>query len=401
MEIRKLALDDLAQGSDLSSEAFGPPPAGTPAPAAPTELPPGRHTWGAFDGDRLVGKIVALELASWYGGHEIATCGIAGVAVAAEHRGQGLLNRILEPLLAEAAGRGETISTLYPTANGIYRSLGYELITSYDCVEVPTADLARVRPPTATRTRRATAADVPALQEVYAAWAAAQNGPLTRTGLRFTQSPEELLDDYTGITLAVDEGDTIVGWMGWERSGGYGPHGLLEVWDLYARSADAYRALWTVAGSFGSVAGTVRVRTSGADPARLVLATSAWAGVARHQHPYMLRVSDVAGAFTALAPRVPGLAADVGFAVAGDRLATTDGHYRLALGDGPGVCERGSGTPPADLPTFSPQGLALAFAGAQSCANLRLLDHLTGPTDHDAVLDAVLGGRPLHVRDYF
>ncbi len=220
-----------------------------------------------------------------------------------------------------------------------------------------------MRPPATTRTRRATAADVPALQEVYAAWAAAQNGPLTRTGLRFTQSPEDLLGDYTGITLAVDGGGAIVGWMGsGSAATATDRTRLVEVWDLYGLSADAYRALWAVAGSFVSVAGTVRVRTSGADPARLVLPTSAWAGVARHRHPYMLRVGDVAGAFTALAPRVPGLAADVRFAVAGDRFATTDGHYRLILGDGPGgasadpvrrptTCRR---SPPRGSPSPSP-----------------------------------------------
>ena len=51
--------------------------------------------------------------------------------------------------------------------------------------------------------------------------------------------------------------------------------------------------------------------------------------------------------------------------------------------------------------TFTPQGLALAYAGAQSCGNLRLLGHLTGPKIHDAALDAALGGRQVHVRDYF
>ncbi|CAN5715136.1 GNAT family N-acetyltransferase [soil metagenome] len=399
VEIRKLELTDYPAAYALSTEAFGPPPPGTPTPAPPTEPPPGRHTLCAFDGDRLVAKAVALELASWLGGAEIPTCGIAGVAVAAEHRGSGLLGDVLAPLLAESVARGEVVSTLYPTATGIYRSFGYELVTSYDCVEIPTADLARVRAAGATTTRRATPDDVPAMQAVYATWAAAQNGPLTRTGLRFTQSPEELLAEHTGVTLAVDPDDRVVGWAGWERSGGYGPHGVLEIWDLYGLTADAYRALWTVAASFTSVTGTVRLRTSGADPARLVLPTSAWASVARHQHPYMLRVSDVAGALGALAPRVPGLVAVVDVAVLGDRFGVTDGAYRLLLDDGPGRCESIAATP--GLPTYSPQGLALAVNGAQSCANLRLLGHLTGPDDHDAVLDAALAGRPLHVRDYF
>jgi hypothetical protein len=47
------------------------------------------------------------------------------------------------------------------------------------------------------------------------------------------------------------------------------------------------------------------------------------------------------------------------------------------------------------------RGLALAYAGAQSCANLRMAGLLSGPDDHDAVLDALLGGRQTHIRDYF
>lgn len=393
MEIRTLTPNDFPAAHDLGVEAFGPPPAGSPPPTMPAELPPGRHSWGAFDGDRLVAKAVALELTSWFGGVAVPTCGIAGVAVAAEHRGGGLLRRLFAPLLEESVARGEVISTLYPTAIGIYRPLGYELVSSYDCIEVPTADLARVRPPAATTTRRAVAADVPVMQEVYAAWAATQNGPLTRTGLRFDQTPEEVLADYTGVTLAIDVEGRVVGWAGWERSGGYGPHGLIEVGDLYGLTPDAYRALWIVVGSFTSVTGTVRLRTSGADPARLVLPTAAWASDARHQHPYMLRVSDVAAALDAVGPRVPGLTAEVPFSVA------DDGHFLLTLGDGAGRCERVS--PAADVATFTPQGMALAFTGAQSCANLRLLGHLAGPDTHDAVVDAALGGRPLHIRDYF
>ncbi|MEJ7832873.1 MAG: hypothetical protein WKF79_08175, partial [Nocardioides sp.] len=47
---------------------------------------------------------------------------------------------LFEAVLDEAAGRGEVISTLFPTANGIYRSFCYELIGSYDTVAIASAD---------------------------------------------------------------------------------------------------------------------------------------------------------------------------------------------------------------------------------------------------------------------
>ena len=51
---------------------------------------------------------------------------------------------------------------------------------------------------------------------------------------------------------------------------------------------------------------------------------------------------------------------------------------------------------------FTPQGLALLFAGAQSCANLRAAGHLSGgDVDQDLDWDALFGGRQQHIRDYY
>ena len=404
MEIRRYTLDDHLPSYRLSMEAFGSGPEGPPP--APTVLPAGREVWLAVDGDDVAARAAAHSYESWWHGRRVPTCGIASVAVAPERRGEGLLVPVFEATLGAAAERGEVLSTLFPTANGIYRPLGYEVVASYDTVVLATADLAVVRPPAGTRTRRARADDVPALRRVYDAWAAAQNGPLTRTGPRFTTTDQELVEAFTAISLAVDTGpdgqERVVGYALWDRGDGYDPAtASLEVHELVAVTADGYRALWRLLGTHTSVAGRVRLHTSGDDPARLVLPTAAWDVVSRH--PYMLRVSDPAAALTGLT--WPGGVGGVGevsevvLAVAGDRLRSADGTYRLTLGDGPSTCERVS--PAADVATLTPQGLALLYAGAQSCANLRMTGHLGGPTVHDAVLDALLGGRPRHVRDYF
>lgn len=402
MEIRALTLEDHEASVRLSTEAFGSAPGWTPPPR-PDTLPTDRHVVVAVDaaagGEELLARVAAHEYRSWWHGQRVPTCGIAGVAVAAEHRGSGLLAPLLARALEDGAARGESLSTLYPTATGIYRSLGYEVVSSYDTVEVTMADLARVRPPTGTRTRRARLEDVPAVRAVYDAWSAAQNGPLTRTGPRFTTTDRELLEAFTALTVAVDDSDRVVGFASWDRGSGYGASAAgIEVHDLLALTADGYRALWSMLASHSSVVGRVRLSTSGHDPARLVLPSSAWTVVERH--PYMLRVDDPATALTAARPALPGLArTEVGFAVAGDRLGRSDGHYRLTVGAEPGGCERVE--PAGGVPVLSPQGLALLYAGVQSCANLRLLGHLHGPVEHDRLLDALLGSRPAHVRDYF
>lgn len=394
-ETRLLTADDFDAILRLGMEAFGAPPPGLPMPSPEGFPQPGRHYWGTFEGDLLAARVVGQEYDSWFRGIEVPTCGIAGVTVVAERRGAGLLHDLFRAALDEGAARGEVLSTLFPTAPGIYRRLGYELIGSYDSVEVPTGALAGVRAPEGTVVRRATAADGPAIRAVYDAWAAGQNGPLTRRGASFPDSDDELIAAFTGITLALDTSGRLVGYASWERGSGYDATATIEVGDLVALTPDAALALWRVLGTFSSVTGRLRMHTSGLDVSRLVLPFVEWDVVGKH--PYMLRVHDVAGALSAL-PLVG--TADVSFSVTGDPLGTMDGGYRLIVADGRAMCTRAEVGDA--VPAFSPQGLALVYAGAQSCANIRLAGHLTGGTlADDQSFDALLGGRQVHIRNYF
>ena len=391
---RPLTADDLDAAALLGREAFGMPPPGGAGPAPRPADRPGWHEWGTFDGDRLVARAVGREYRSWFGGVQVPTTGVAGVTVRAEDRGRGLLAGLLGEVLAEGGRRGEVVSTLFPTAPGVYRRLGWEIVGSYDAVEVPTATLTGVRGGDGVTLHRAGPADFDAVRAVYDEWAAAQNGPLTRRGPSFPGDGHGFVDSFTGVTVARDDAGRVVGFVSWSRGQGYDLAATIQVADLLATDAGAYRALWRFLGGFASVAGQVRLDTSGVDAARLALPGGGWRQVG--SRPYMLRVTDVAGAFSAV-PRLG--SARVRFAVAGDPLGATDGSYLLTVGpDGTG-CTRSTGAGP--LPTYTPGGLALAWAGAQSSANLRMAGLLTGPADDDALLDAVLAGRPIHIRDYF
>jgi predicted acetyltransferase len=244
-------------------------------------------------------------------------------------------------------------------------------------------------------TRRAESGDLSTVRATYDAWAAAQDGPLSRRGPSFPSDDAELLSDLTGITLAEDAAGRTVGYASWRRGRGWDSSAVLDVQELVALTPDAARALWRVLGSFEAVTGSVRVRTSGNDAARLVLPFPDWDVVERH--PYMLRVHDVAGALSALP--LPGTGT-VDLRVEGDLLGVLDGGYRLQVGDGRGTCVRSE--VPTDAPVLTPQGVALLYGGAQSCANLRFAGHLRkGSPATDATLDQLLGTRQLHIRDHF
>jgi GNAT superfamily N-acetyltransferase len=375
-EIRPLTGDDGEAADALAAEAFG---------AAPRPLPdpwpaPGTRPWGAFHGRELAAVATVREFGSWFGGAMVPTAGIASVAVRPEYRGSGLLAPLFAALLADARAHGEVVSGLIPAPPGVVL-------------------------------RRADGSDAALHQAVYDRWAAAQNGPLTRRGPH--QRP---FDGHDTVTLALDAEGEPVGYAAWGRTDGYqGGAATLTVNELIALSGPAAAALWRMFGGFASIAGTVRLRTSGADPARLALPAAPWRPV--RQWPYGLRLLDVAGAFSARggAP----LDVTLPFRVTGDGL---DGSYRLTAlprcarshasrsavtpvpslrsltaSNGALTCE-----PAADGgPVFTGRGLALAYAGVQSCANLRFAGLLSGPETDDARWDAVLGGRQFHIRNYY
>ncbi|WP_245851840.1 GNAT family N-acetyltransferase [Mobilicoccus massiliensis] len=394
--------DDRLASARLSSEAFG---YSTPRRAA--DVDPlngsGRTMYLAERGGAVVGKAADREYDSWFGGREVPTSGVASVTVAVEERGRGTMRALMVELMGRARDRGAVLSTLVPTVPGVYRGLGYESVTTYEHLRLPTQQLARVTAPRDGTTRRATPEDWPDIEAVYDTWAAAQNGPLTRRGPSFTSTPADVLGERA-FTLALDAGGSVVGYASWRHTGGYYGDGLLEVDDVIALTRDGYRLLLAALGSTYAVAPTTELMSSGSsglDLLRLVLPDRPW--TSNETDHYMLAILDVPGAFEARG-YPSGLDATVRFAVAGSVLDDVDGAYELTVRDGSGRCRRVDAASRTDgSATFTPGGLALLYSGAQSCANISAIGGLVArelPAE-GSLLDALFGGRQVHIRDSF
>ena len=184
MLVRRRVPEDYLDVFRLSAEAFGLPEDNRPA--EPSESPPGRDAWLALNDDTVVGSLTGYSFESWWHGAPIPTCGLAAIAIAPEQRGTGLLRPLAQAALNAAAERGEAISTLFPTANGVYRSLGYEIVGSLDSVTVPIHELNAVRQPDTTTTRRADISDMSAVRAIYRAWASSKTG-LSHERVRVSQ----------------------------------------------------------------------------------------------------------------------------------------------------------------------------------------------------------------------
>lgn len=394
--VRRLRSDDAEAARTLNREAFGFPVGAEPEAASVEQ--PGKQWFGAFDDDggELVATTVDREFEAWFGGRVLPLAGIANVTVAAEHRSRGVLTPLLTEVLDRARERGAVLSTLFPSAPGIYRRFGFEAVTNACQVDVPSTSLAAVPAAAGVTLRRAGPEDAQTIGRIYDTWAAGQNGPLTRRGVSFPAGDQGTLDAFSGVSLVLDGAGDARGYAAWTRGPADGSGPTIEVADLVALDVTAYRSLLRTVGSFGSVTATVRLRASGVEPLRLLLPSLDWTVVS--EELCMLKVLDVPGAITGHRC-APGLDLRLGFTLTADVLPELNGGYRVEASGGALVSERGEVD---DDRILNPRGLALLYAGAASCADLRALGLLTGGDQRqDADWDALFGGWPNRVRDTF
>lgn len=393
-EVRPLRPEENKLAWDLGSLAFGYHEQAMPETWGANA--PGRSTLGVFDpAGRLVAKAVDREQGQWFGGRVVPVSGIAGVAVAPELRGRGLGRLVLTSLLAGARERGAAISTLFDTTPLPYRALGWEEVGALTYHTVGARVLAEIRPDPKTELRPATEADIPAVYELYRRVARAGTGLMERSGTLFTATPEQLLADYHGFTVAVDGAGELVGYASWDRGPGYDASGKLTVDDLIGATPEATRTLLAMFGGWASVAPTVVIRLGVEDPVWSLLARVD-AKVASAQ-PWMLRVVDAPAAVAARGwPRH--LSGTVDLALTDDVCPWHQGNHRLVLDGGQARLEPG-GTGAARL---TPRGLAAWYAGAASPDQLRRAGFLSGgdPDTDDLLRTATAGPAPT-LHDYF
>ncbi len=125
IDVRTVTEEDFAPWVDAVATGFLMQPAEGDAEIRRAAVEIDR-VWAAFDGDRVVGT-----LRSWAseltvpGGAFVSAAALTNVTVQATHRRQGLLTRMMEPDLRDAADRGEVVGMLIAAEWPIYGRYGY------------------------------------------------------------------------------------------------------------------------------------------------------------------------------------------------------------------------------------------------------------------------------------
>jgi len=326
----------------------------------------------------------------FWGGRAVPMGGIAAVAVHPDARGRGLARAMMRALLGLMVEVGQPVSSLFPTAAGIYRPVGWEVVGSQDSTVLLTSLLARARSldTGAVTVRAAGSGDVAAVAAMYDERGVATNGLLRRGGPEFLEGPQAVLE-HDVVALAEDEHGEPAGYATYSRGRGYRADSQLKVWELVARTGGAAAALTRSIGSWDSVAPTVSWRGPTDELARLLPSALPAATVVQ---PWMLRVVDAPAAVAAR-----GYAADgeASFELIDADVPANAGAWHLTVRDGVGALGR---TAQTGLPRLHVQGLSLLYAGGCDVSGLLragLLDQSL------AGLGPAFAGAKPEIFDYF
>lgn len=377
---------DAAQIMLLIAEAFG----GKPNERWAASLAHS-HSFGAYDGDRLVSHARVKPYRQWFGGRAVPMGGVASVAVTASHQRRGLAKETVAATLPWMRANGFAVSALFPATVGLYRGLGWEYAGDYTWIDVPGAALRALGPvPDGLTLRPATADDVPGIVAAYERVCRETTGMLERSGPFFDLSPETVLGDYA--VVAVRDGAVEGYALGERRNAGHAVE--VTAWDVVGTTPQAERAVWFALGAGASVVPTVRAK---AFPDTLLLHLPEPV-VTTHEHlRWMLRVVDAPGAVAARGwPRGIGATVDLHFT--DPQVPENDGPWRLEVSGGEGaLTPGGQGTVRLDAGAFG--SLYAGYADPRTLLRAGLLSTADGAALE--TLAAMTAGPSPRLLDYF
>lgn len=297
---------------------------------------------------------------------ELSVDALTNVTVAATHRRRGILSAMLSDSLRAAHERGDAISVLIAAEWPIYGRFGYGpavLSADYELRSARPGGSPAGDPGRLYRVDRTEAGAV--AHDIFAAARPARPGQMNRSQRWWNRVLG--LDDYAPApnvpsNWLIHEGaDGPDGLVAWGTSGEFGlvpPFATVEVWDLTAASAAAYRDIWAY---LCGIDGTDQVRIANRpvdEPLRWLLRDGRALVTTRVVDLVWVRILDVPAALTARRYGIPG---EIVLEVADNAQPSfAAGRYALHA-DGDDVrCE--PTRRPADV-TLTAQALGSAYLG--------------------------------------
>jgi predicted acetyltransferase len=267
------------------ADVFGDVPTPTSLTAPSDEVI--SRAFAAFDSD---GTIVATghnlsQRLTMPGGTQVPVGGVSAVTVHQLHRRQGLLNRLMQVLIADARAHGEFASILTASEGSIYWKQGFgpatwaisgdiargsRLVTSPDAAPAAIASgtLHQISDVEEARSL---------LAEIHELACRAHSGAVTRPPHDWAAFLEYVTENNAHWRVVVHQGadGVLDGYAAYGMKGDWTPQSRSEMYvalhDLQWASIEAHRALWTHLLDIDLAVGVRGYRLAADDPIRLML----------------------------------------------------------------------------------------------------------------------------------
>jgi predicted acetyltransferase len=210
------------------------------------------RTFGAFDGDEIVGTATSYSLRMCVpGGAEVPTAGVTMVGVKPSHRRRGLNTAMMRRLLDQARERGEPLAGLFASEGGIYGRFGFGLATLIGRTDLETDRSGFVRGyrPTGRVRMVEVEAALPVVVDVYRRSAGERPGSVRMDEGRFRywlhdHGPEADLPFFVAVHEGAAGPDAYAIYKVKHDWPGSIPMNELRVHDLQATTPQAYADIW-------------------------------------------------------------------------------------------------------------------------------------------------------------
>lgn len=322
---------DLAPLGAILSVSFGFPP---DAAAGWFEKTGHENIRVIREGDTVLGGLLLIPMAQYFGGQSVPCVGIAGVGVAPGFRGRGVASALVRGTMRELRRRGVALSALYPASIPLYRRAGYELAGGTWRFELAGRDLPSA--PLGHEIRAFEDADESHVRAVYAEHARRRNGWLDR-GPYVWERTRRVVEGEAARGHVFFAGSRLDGYVFYRQK--MVEHGVeLRISDMAARTPAAYRDVLSFLAGHKSLAERV-MWYGGIDDPWLALFRDRHYGLGLHHH-WMLRVVDVRAALEARGYPVE-LETSLTLVVRDDVMKTERGAYRVRVSGGRATVSEG------------------------------------------------------------
>jgi predicted acetyltransferase len=340
--------------------------------------------------EQVAGGLAAIPIGQWWGTQRVPMAGIAGVGIAAEHRGTGAALAMMQHTIKELYASGVPISVLYPLTQRLYRKAGYEQGGAFCIWEVDTQSIQlREQPlpvvPVVSNNHEA-------FHELYQQQARLNNGHLDRhQGLwKHLVRPDEKETVYAYLIGSADQPQ---GYMIFSQHQNQdGSFILLRDWVVLTTAAA--QTLWSFLANHRSKIKYVRWKGSAIDSLALLLPEQT--AKQKSAKRWMLRVINVS---TALEKRgySPEIQAELHLEIRDDVLAENNSRFILSVANGRGeVTSGGKGEMKLDI-----RGLAPLYTGLFTPQQLQLAGQVDATEIAMSAATQIFAGASPWMADFF